>query len=193
MKEMSGAQITMAFWKSIMSTIPNFFEVMERFKNYSYYYDTVMRDLKHTDEMVAVTPPDELDQALELALQEKTIPFVKSTAETLPDDIKSSGFYVYCCRTVDYDRIYKVVQEINEKILADAEQTKEQTEEDKDTDEPEHSRDEEKPEKDDGKENDTDSEKKQEQEGRETPDELEDGSESDTKNKKKQKKTYREE
>lgn len=193
MKEMSGVQITMAFWKSIMSTIPNFFEVMERFKNYSYYYDTVMRDLKHTDEMVAVTPPDELDQALELALQEKTIPFVKSTAETLPDDIKSSGFYVYCCRTVDYDRIYKVAQEINEKILADAEQTKEQTEEDKDTDEPEHSRDEEKPEKDDGKENDTDSEKKQEQEGRETPDELEDGSESDTKNKKKQKKTYSEE
>ena len=112
MKEMSGVQITMAFWKSIMSTIPNFFEVMERFKNYSYYYDTVMRDLKHTDEMVAVTPPDELDQALELALQEKTIPFVKSTAETLPDDIKSSGFYVYCCRTVDYDRIYKVAQEL---------------------------------------------------------------------------------
>ena len=71
MKEMSGVQITMAFWKSIMSTIPNFFEVMERFKNYSYYYDTVMRDLKHTDEMVAVTPPDELDQALELALQQK--------------------------------------------------------------------------------------------------------------------------
>ena len=35
MKEMSGVQITMAFWKSIMSTIPDFFEVMERFKNYS--------------------------------------------------------------------------------------------------------------------------------------------------------------
>lgn len=186
MKEMSGVQITMAFWKSIMSTIPDFFEMMERFKNYSYYYDTVMRDLKHTDEMVVVTTPDELDQALELALQEKTIPFVKSTAETLPDDIKSSGFYVYCCRTVDYDRLYKTIQEINEKVLADAEQTKEN----ENTDEPEYSRDEEKLEKDDSKGNDTDSEKKQEQE---EPDELEDESESDTKNKKKQKKTYSEE
>ena len=47
MKEMSGVQITMAFWKSIMSTIPDFFEVMERFKNYSYYYDTVMRDMPY--------------------------------------------------------------------------------------------------------------------------------------------------
>lgn len=187
MKEMSGVQITMAFWKSIMSTIPDFFEVMERFKNYSYYYDTVMRDLKHTDEMMIVTPPDELTKTLELELQKKGIPFVKSTAETLPDNIKASGFYVYCCRTVDYDRLYKTIEEINEKVLAGAEQT----EESKNTDEHEHSRDEEKPEKDDGKENDTDCEKKQEQEGQEEPDELdelEDESEFDTKNKKKQKK-----
>ena len=92
MKEMSGVQITMAFWKSIMSTIPDFFEVMERFKNYSYYYDTVMRDLKHTDEMIVITPPDELNQTLELALQEKKIPFVKGTAETATNDIKHQVF-----------------------------------------------------------------------------------------------------
>ncbi len=132
---------------------------MERFKNYSYYYDTVMRDLKHTDENGGCDPPDELDQAPNWHYRRKQSHSSKSTAETLPDDIKSSGFYVYCCRTVDYDRIYKVVQEINEKILADAEQTKEQTEEDKDTDEPEHPETRGKPEKDDGKENDTDSEK----------------------------------
>ena len=198
MKEMSGVQITMAFWKSIMSTIPDFFEVMERFKNYSYYYDTVMRDLKHTDEMVIVTPPDELDKTLELALQEKKIPFVKSTAETLPDGIKSSGFYVYCCRTVDYDRLYKAIHEINEKVLADAEQVKEQVEENKNTDEPEYSRDEEEPKGIDNEEKNTGSEKNPEQETTEEledTEELDEESEADSKNKKKQKKksTYNKE
>lgn len=196
MKEMSGVQITMAFWKSIMSTIPDFFEVMERFKNYSYYYDTVMRDLKHTDEMIVITPPDELNQTLELALQEKKIPFVKGTAETATNDIKASGFFVYYARTVDYDRIYKVVQEINEKILADAEQTKEQSEEDIDADAPEHSRDEEEPKGINNEEKNSGSEKNPEQETTEESedtDELEDESESDTKNKKKRKKTSSEE
>lgn len=125
MKEMSGVQITMSFWKSILSTIPDFFELLERFKNYSYYYDTVVRDLKFTNETLTITPPDELCRDLELKLQEKQIPFVKGTADIAKDNVKASGFYVYYCRTLDYKRVYDVIEEINKRSKDDPDKDKE--------------------------------------------------------------------
>lgn len=137
MKPMNGVQITMSFWKSILNTIPDFFELLEKYKNYSYYFDTVKRDLKFTNETLVVTPPDELCHEFELRMEGKHIPFIKAEASLAGSNVRAMGFYAYYCRTLDIDRIQKVVEEINQEVMKDSERANEGQEKENPSDEQE--------------------------------------------------------